>query len=83
MEIKKRVLSIKYGGQSYEIVYPTVKILKQYQDVFKNIGEDSSKAVEKTQDFLEVLGLPKEISDEFEVVDLVAITNEISGVKKN
>lgn len=82
MEIKKRVLNLKYEGQQYSVAFPSVKDLKKYQSQFEKSKDDDVKAIEKSQEFLSELGLPMDISDQMEINDLKEIIEHISGQKK-
>lgn len=85
MEIKKRKLNVKYEGQSFEVAFPSVKVLKEYHEEFKEMENkklSEFQLMEKCQKFLESLGLPIEVSNEFEAGDLQMIMSELTGKKK-
>lgn len=76
MEIKRKVLKLKFDGREFEIKFPSVKQLKELQ---KKDGEDD---LEMTLRFLSELGLPKEASEQMEPDHIKEIVDHITGQKK-
>lgn len=77
MEFKRRVLKFTLDGESYEARYPRVKDVNNLM----NLGDklDEKKSLDKTLDFLEGLGIPKNVSEEFELPDLKELVKTLVG----
>jgi hypothetical protein len=75
VEIQKRVLSIKYGEQSYEVAFPSMRKRVAFGAALSEC-KDPIKAYEMTADFLAEQGLPRQIVDELEEVDISNIVGK-------
>jgi hypothetical protein len=80
LEFKKSVLAVKFDGQEYQVKFPTIKVLRQFQAQIKESGEQDLGV---TIDFLANLGLPASVTEELEPQHLQAVIEAISGSKKN
>lgn len=73
-------IKVKYGSQSYEVKYPSVKEVILYRDsVEKSPGKES----EIFLDFLSQLGLPKEVSESLSMRHVTALAEALMETKKN
>lgn len=77
MELKKRVLNLKFNGGEYTVNFPTVKQLK---DECKIKGDETG--LEMTVRFLGILGLPAEVVDEMEPSHLEEVLAHLTDQKK-
>jgi len=76
LEFKKSVLKVNIYGEEVEINFPTLLEIKELSK--KDNGDD----IEKTIEFLDSLGLKKEISNKMEMHHLQKIVEVISSQKK-
>ena len=79
IEIVKRKLEIKYGGESFEVLYPTALQLAKYQKMMKEKEDDS---ILITIDLLVNLGLKKEVAEILEIEDMTMIVEKFSEKKR-
>ena len=79
LKFEKRVLTVEYGEESYNVSFPTVRQV----DKFQRMAEKKATSIEPTIDFLEDLGLPKDVSYSFEADMLGEIIATLSGQKKS
>lgn len=79
LELKKKVLKIKYDGQEIELQYPKVRQVDMLQKRIKEEGE----SVDMIIDFLEGLGLKREISEDMQADHVEAIVTSLTDSKKN
>lgn len=82
-EIKQKTkIKVSIYGSEYDLVKPTVS---QAKEMSKFADEkDQSKAIEATIDFMELMGLPKEVSSTMEIEHFTQLVEFIVGkVKKN
>lgn len=87
-EIKQKTkVKVKIYGQDFELHKPTVGQVESLQKLNMNESSDQAKVFEKICDFLNVLGLPKEFSQDMEIEHLTQLVNFLSGAfefsKKN
>jgi hypothetical protein len=78
MDIKKRVLKVKFEGMDFEIKYPTVKQLREL--VVKKEGESDT---DMTFRFLAELGLPVVTLEDMEPENIKDIIDALTGQKKS
>lgn len=78
MELKKRVLNLKFNGGEFQVNFPTVKQLKE--DAKPKEGETELDA---TIRFLSALGLPAEVALEMEAVHIQEIVVHLTDQKKS
>jgi len=78
LQFKRRVLEIEFGDEKFEVAFPTVRQVENFQVGAK--GEDS---LTPTIDFLAALGLPKDAAYELEPTMLTEIINVLAGQKKS
>ena len=77
MELKKRVLNLRFNGGEYIVNFPTVKQLK---DECKIKGDETG--LDMTVRFLGLLGLPSEVVDEMEPSHLEEVLAHLTDQKK-
>jgi len=77
MEFKKRVLKVKVYGEEIELTYPTVGQFKSFQKKL-----DGDVTLDDMIDFLEMLGMKKEITESLEPEHLNLIIQELTGSEK-
>lgn len=78
IEFDRKKLKFKLDGKEHEVNFPTVGQLKAYQKA----NQESQDTFETTVDFLEKLGLEKEVCMGLEADHLKTIVEYISGQKK-
>jgi NAD(P)H-hydrate repair Nnr-like enzyme with NAD(P)H-hydrate epimerase domain len=79
MEFKRKKFSFKLDGESYEFGFPNVKQFSEYQ---KKLEKGKGKELDLIVDFLEGLGLKREVTESMEADHLVQIVDVLSGQKK-
>ena len=79
-EISKRVLNVKFNGESYLVDFPNVAQSKEMAHELDTNKEDPF--IDVLRKFLCVLGLPMEVSCKMEVFDLEMIAKKFQEQKK-
>ena len=69
------------GGKVYDVTEPTPEQSFDYDDKIKAFDGDARKVYEETRNFLEILGIPKDLGIGME--GLMTILGEISAQKKS
>lgn len=82
LNFEKRTLKFAFDGGEHTVNFPTVKQLQGYRKKFEEVKDDADKIFDITLDFLESLGLKKEIALEMENDHIETIIQHISGQKK-
>lgn len=67
-------------GEVHTLRLPTVKESKDYSKKTEGLSQEDS--LEGLLDFLEVLGLPKAVSESMQEKHLVMLVEDLLGVKK-
>ncbi len=82
-EVKQKTkIKVSIYDQQYEMVKPTVAQAKQLVKFSKD--GDESDGLDKTIEFMEMLGLPKDVSIAMEIDHFTKLVEYITGqVKKN
>jgi len=80
LEFKRRELALKVYGEEYKILFPTVSQVQNYAKELNKRGEED--AGELLLEFLDKLGLPKEVSGEMESDHLQQVVNALMPAKK-
>lgn len=78
MEIKKRVLALKFDGNDYSVKYPSVKQLKEL-----SVKREGETDLDMTFRFLSELGLPQEVAEEMESEHINEIISVLTSQKKS
>jgi hypothetical protein len=82
LSLSKRVLKINFNGErELSLTYPTVMQLREYYKTIKD--KDGEVLYDAMGDFLEKLGMPKEIYIQLEQDHLTQVMNTLSDIKKN
>lgn len=76
LEFAKRELEIKFDGEVHKLNYPTVLQMKKFAK------QGDSNDIDYTLEFLESLGLKKEISEQLEVGQLEQVVKALTEKKK-
>ena len=79
MELKRKKLNIKLDGNEHEVSFPTVKQFSEYQ---KELKDSEGKEIDLIVNFLDKLGLKKEISEGLEMDHMTQIIDALGGQKK-
>ena len=82
MKLVKSILELEVYGEKVELRKPTFKEAQSYRDELIKLGE-SGDATEVMVNFLEKLGLKKEIFDSLELAHVNQIMDLVTGSKKN
>jgi hypothetical protein len=77
---KRRKLNIEIEGQKYEVSFPRLKDLHDYQENVQ--GKKDVDMTKMLGEFLSSLGLPLEAQQELEAPDLKEIVDLLSDQKK-
>lgn len=81
LEFKKKNLVVKWEGQEYSLSFPNVADGKRFSDMIKD--KTPPEVAEAILDFLDLLGLPKNVSLEMYEDDVVQIFYTLRGEKKS
>lgn len=76
MKLTRRVLRVDIYGKEVDIKYPTVAEFKRFE---KDSKAEGKSAFDSLLDFLEPLGLPREIGEDLEAEHLNEIVAKVSG----
>lgn len=74
IKIVKKVVRVHVGDKHYDVSKPTMRQAQKYA---------KSKTIEETVDFLDELGLPKDICWDLDVDSLREITESLMPQKKS
>ena len=80
MEFKRRELRVKVYGEEYSLTFPTVKQSQDYAAKVKEMKE--SEATEALLEFVDNLGLPKDVSENMESEHLSTLIEALVPNKK-
>jgi len=80
MEFKRRELRVNVYGSDYNLKFPTVKQSQDYASKVKDMNE--SEATEALLDFIDGLGLPKDVSSDMESEHLTTLIQALVPNKK-
>lgn len=83
LEITKKTKIVKIDGIEYSLKQPTYKDSLEYDESVKSVGEDTKAKIDCLYDYLEKLGLKKEISTDLDIESITEILNYLSGQKKS
>lgn len=72
----KTVYEIKYDGKTYQLKEPTARDINNYQKASK---ENEGKELENLLNFLNDLGLPKEIGEELGLSKIEKLSKYLIG----
>lgn len=78
-EFKRTEYQFKIDEKVYSVKKPTTRQVSEYE---KSVKEKEEKSVDSVVEFLEMLGLPADVSYGLEVDHLVEIVELISGGNK-
>jgi hypothetical protein len=78
MELKKRVLNLKFGGKDYSLSFPTVRQLKDL-----SVKKQDETELDMTVRFLVELGLPEEVILDMEPDHVQEVVSVLTGQKKS
>lgn len=81
MKFERRKLSFDIYGEKCEVLFPTTGQIKEKDELIKK-KENKGREIDVVIDFLETLGLPRDISLGMEMDHLLKIISEVSGQKK-
>lgn len=82
IEIKPKVLQLKFNDEICEVKHPTVKQHMEFSKKHETVKDDVEKSIECIFDFLTSLGLKEELKDVLQMEHLNAILKEIGGEAK-
>ncbi len=81
MKLVRTVLEVDVYGEKITLRRPNYKEAQAYRDSLKKIGEESD-ATDLVMEFLETLGMPKEVFLRLELAHVNQIMEVIAGVEK-
>lgn len=76
-EVKKSEIKVKIYEKEYNLTKPKVRQVREMQEKLK--ADDKVQAM---VDFMALLGLPKEVSEEMEIEHLTMLLDYLSDSKK-
>lgn len=79
MELKEKKFEFTYKGVNYELDEPNYRDLKHMQKQIKEDPENPDILI----NFLEKIGLERDVSETMGISVLLKISEEVSGAKKN
>lgn len=82
MELKKRVLNIKFDGQDVIVKFPTVAQQMEFSKKYEDLKEQPLEAVNCIIGFLCQLGMPEHVAGELESDHLTEILEAFNAKKK-
>jgi len=74
---EKAVCNVKVGGKEYKMNAPTVKQSESYQ---KNMAKKKDGEMTAFIDLLDELGLPREVSENLDVVQVRRLSEGLLGL---
>ena len=83
LEIKRKIKPVKINDVLYNMKSPNYSDSMEYEAAVKNCGDDAEKKIECLFDYLEKLGLKKEISKDLEIENISDIISYLAGEKKS
>ena len=78
LEFVKRELEFKFDDEVYKIKFPTVKEMSEYSKTY----DEKEDKFEVIVNFLEKLGLQRDITEQMEVKHLTTIVKALTEEKK-
>ena len=78
MELKRKVLNLKFDGQDFALKFPTVKQIKEL-----TVKKEEESDLDMTVRFLAELGLPQETTLDMEPDHIQEIFAVLTGQKKS
>ena len=82
LEIVKKKKVIKIDEVVYEMKSPTYKDSLKYQEMISKAGENPTDQAEALFDYLQELGMSKDVSKDLDTNDVIDIIKYLSGEKK-
>ena len=82
LKLKKRVLSLEWEGEKYQVTFPTYKQGKDYQAKLEGVKDDVEKQAECMESYLVSLGLPQRVMFEMEFEHIMQVIEVLAGSKK-
>ena len=83
LELKSKVLKLKFNDEICEVKHPTVKQHMEFSKKHSEVENDVEKSIDCIFDFLVSLGLDEKLKDSLEMEHLNLILKELGGeVKK-
>lgn len=76
---RQRVLKVKMENEVIDVRFPKTGELLSYEKDVKALVDSGEELAERTFDFLESLGLKKEIAKEFDHIDLMELLKILRG----
>jgi len=73
----KAICNVKVGGSEYKMSAPTVKQSETYQ---KSLGKKQGSEMGAFIDLLAELGLPKEVSEDLDVIQIRKLSEGLLGL---
>lgn len=83
LKIETLKKDIEINGLKYSLRVPTYKDSKKYNEELDACGDDSQKKVDVLFNYLEQLGLPKEVCFELSLQNVLDVMEYLSGQKKS
>jgi len=79
LKLEKTELKVTIGSEVYTLTFPTVK---ERKDLAAELEKEEGNELFVTQDFLLKMGLPKSVSDDFEIIHMRQILEEFNRSPK-
>jgi len=78
MELKRKVLNLKFDGQELSLKFPTVRQIKEL-----SVKKENESDLDMTVRFLSELGLPEATTLDMEPSHIEEIVSVLTGQKKS
>lgn len=82
LKLEKKILDLHFDGKQYEVKFPSAGGVSQFEDLFNEASSNKEK-LDCICDFLDSLGLPKEVSTQLDMENLNKVVETLGGRKKN
>lgn len=85
MELKKKVIEVKYEGKAYELRRcPTARAKELFKEMKKIDQEnDADQLIDLQEKLLADCGAPQELLKELDFEQFAMLANEVMGLKKS
>ncbi len=79
LKLEKTELKLTIGSEVYNLAFPSVK---ERKDLAVKLEKNEGDEIAITQEFLAKMGLPTEVSDNFEIVHMRQVLEEFNRSPK-
>ena len=80
LDLDEDCILVKFKGEEYRVLFPSLLQATKYQEVMKNVKED--KAADLLLGLLDDLGLPKKVAENMPFNGVLKIIEKLMPAKK-